>query len=115
MSRSIDFSQPLSAEDREYVQARPWLYRGRQFEDLEFEDDDLVNPDSEDLDDDDSEDLSDSDDDESDEDEDLDDEDEDDDVDLEDLTVKELRELANERGVEVPKKSTKDDLIDLLS
>lgn len=106
MSRSIDFSQPLSAEDREYVQARPWLYRGRQFEDLEFEDDDLVNPDSND------EDLDVQD---SDEDEDLDDEDEDDDVDLEDLTVKELRELANERGVEVPKKSTKDDLIDLLS
>jgi hypothetical protein len=33
---------------------------------------------------------------------------------LEEMTVKELTEMARERGVEVPKKARKDEIIDLL-
>lgn len=130
MSIKIDVDAPISMEHYEYLRDRPFLYRGRSIDDLEWIDETVPEGFSEEeyegdpgtgLEDiDDSEDLEDEDEDlEDEDDEDLeeedDEEDEDDDVDLSSLSISELREIAAERGLEIPKKVKKDDLVDLLS
>lgn len=117
MSRRIDLNQPLSEDDLEYLAQRSHLTRGVDLSSISAEDE-YAEEDG-DLD----EDLDDSDD--SDEDEDLDsdsdeEEDEDDEIveddeDLEELSIPELRALALEREIEVPKKALKSHLIELLS
>lgn len=125
MSKQIDLTKPISLDDYEYLEARPWLYRGRSIDDLEFEseeDEELETDETDDETEDDdldesegeSEDEEDSDEDE-DEDEDEIVEEEDEDVDLSQMTISQLRDLAEERGLEVPKKSKHADLVDLLS
>lgn len=123
MSIKIDVDAPISMEHYEYLRDRPFLYRGRSIDDLEWIDETVLEgfseeeyegdpgtglediDDSEDLEDEDDEDLEEEDD----------EEDEDDDVDLSSLSISELREIAAERGLEIPKKVKKDDLVDLLS
>lgn len=123
MSIKIDVDAPISMEHYEYLRDRPFLYRGRSIDDLEWIDETVPEGFSEEeyegdlgtgLEDiDDSEDLEDEDDEDLEEDDD--EEDEDDDVDLSSLSISELREIAAERGLEIPKKVKKDDLVDLLS
>ena len=51
MARKIDFSKPLSADEREYVLQRPWLIQDAELQGLQvsFEDDEftLADPDDE--------------------------------------------------------------------
>lgn len=109
MSRRIDLDQPLSEDDLEYLAQRSHLTRGVDLSSISVEDE--YAEEDEDLD----EDLDDSDDSDSDEDEDEDDEIVEEDEDLEELSIPELRALALERGIEVPKKALKSHLIELLS
>lgn len=64
--------------------------------------------------DDEDEDDEDEDEEEDDEDEDEDDNEEDEEVDYEELSLKELKALAKERGIKIPKKADEDDIIELL-
>lgn len=51
MTREIDFSKPLNADDAQYVQERPWLAQDATLrgETVEYEDDDFVVDDSDNI------------------------------------------------------------------